>query len=130
MQVVGRAGEADALAGQPAVMQRVLLGQGSATTLSPLTVLVDSSSASASEILAGSLKDNGRATIIGDSQTYGKGKIQSVFDLSDGSALFVTVARYKTPALPDIDRIGIKADAVCGPPGRERTVVLAGAHGS
>ena len=43
------------------------------------------------------MKDNGRAAVIGDAHTYGKGKIQSVFELSDGSALFVTVARYKTP---------------------------------
>ena len=41
--------------------------------------------------------DNGRAAVIGDSHTYGKGKIQTVYELSDGSALFVTVARYKTP---------------------------------
>ena len=46
---------------------------------------------------AGAVKDNGRAAVIGDANTYGKGKIQSVFELSDGSALFVTVARYKTP---------------------------------
>ena len=46
---------------------------------------------------AGALKDNGRASVIGDSATYGKGKIQSVYELADGSALFVTIARYKTP---------------------------------
>ena len=46
---------------------------------------------------AGALKDNGRASVIGDTATYGKGKIQSVYELADGSALFVTIARYKTP---------------------------------
>jgi C-terminal processing protease CtpA/Prc len=45
----------------------------------------------------GALHDNGRAIIMGDSSTYGKGRIQSVFELQDGSALFVTVAKYQTP---------------------------------
>lgn len=118
----------------------------SATTL-PLVVLVNHNSASASEILAGALRDNHRAEVLGGElawldggqnarwcmlaqaaplavervrvhaqpwtaawrqpfpfaprsteSTYGKGKIQSVFELADGSALFVTVAKYKTPA--------------------------------
>ena len=55
-------------------------------------MLVNHNSASASEILAGALRDNHRAIVLGD-QTFGKGKIQSVFELGDGSALFVTVAR-------------------------------------
>lgn len=55
-------------------------------------MLVNGGSASASEILAGALRDNGRATLVGD-RTFGKGKIQSVFELEDGSALFVTVAK-------------------------------------
>ncbi|KAL0376856.1 UNVERIFIED_CONTAM: Carboxyl-terminal-processing peptidase 2, chloroplastic [Sesamum calycinum] len=59
--------------------------------------------ASASEILAGALKDNKRAVLVGE-PTYGKGKIQSVFELSDGSGLAVTVARYETPAHTDIDK--------------------------
>ncbi len=58
----------------------------------PLVVLLNGNSASASEILAGALHDNHRASLIGD-PTYGKGKIQSVFELADGSALFVTVAK-------------------------------------
>ena len=53
---------------------------------------VNGGSASASEILAGALHDSGRAVLVGD-RTFGKGKIQSVFELGDGSALFVTVAR-------------------------------------
>lgn len=53
LQVAGRAGEADALAGKPTVMQRVVLGRGKAATRSPLAVLLNSQSASASEILAG-----------------------------------------------------------------------------
>lgn len=73
--------------------QRVILDAGNAVSERPLAVLVNGGSASASEILAGALRDNGRATLVGD-RTFGKGKIQSVFELEDGSALFVTVAKY------------------------------------
>ncbi|WVZ73158.1 hypothetical protein U9M48_021502 [Paspalum notatum var. saurae] len=72
----------------------------------PLVVLVNKGTASASEILAGALKDNKRAVVYGE-PTYGKGKIQSVFGLSDGSGLAVTVARYETPAHTDIDKVGV-----------------------
>ena len=70
----------------------MLLDDGIAETQRPLTVLINGGSASASEILAGALHDSGRANLIGD-RTFGKGKIQSVFELQDGSALFVTVAK-------------------------------------
>jgi C-terminal peptidase prc len=73
----------------------------------PLAVLVDDHTASASEILAGALKDNCRAVLVGK-QTYGKGLIQSVYELSNGSGLVVTVGRYLTPARVDIAREGIK----------------------
>ncbi|KAH9681513.1 Carboxyl-terminal-processing peptidase 2 [Citrus sinensis] len=75
----------------------------------PLAVLVNKGTASASEILAGALKDNKRAVLFGE-PTYGKGKIQSVFQLSDGSGLAVTVARYETPAHTDIDKVGVIPD--------------------
>ncbi|ONK63892.1 uncharacterized protein A4U43_C07F20000 [Asparagus officinalis] len=75
----------------------------------PLIVLVNKGTASASEILAGALKDNKRAVVYGE-PTFGKGKIQSVFELSDGSGLAVTVARYETPAHTDIDKVGITPD--------------------
>ncbi|KAJ3672090.1 hypothetical protein LUZ60_006811 [Juncus effusus] len=75
----------------------------------PLIVLVNKGTASASEILAGALKDNKRAVLYGE-PTFGKGKIQSVFELSDGSGLAVTVARYETPAHTDIDKVGIIPD--------------------
>jgi carboxyl-terminal processing protease len=80
-----------------------------ALTQDPLVVLVNQGTASASEILAGALKDNGRATIIGE-RTFGKGLIQSLFDLSDGSGLAVTVAKYETPDHIDINKQGIKPD--------------------
>jgi len=75
----------------------------------PLTVLVDRGSASASEVLAGALSDNNRATIVG-SQTYGKALVQAVNSLSDGSGLAVTVAHYYTPNGTDISSTGIAPD--------------------
>ncbi len=82
---------------------------GPALTKAPLVVLVNQGSASASEILAGALQDNGRAKLVGE-KTFGKGLIQSLFDLSDGSGLAVTVAKYETPNHHDIHKLGIKPD--------------------
>ncbi|KAL8162821.1 hypothetical protein V2J09_014310 [Rumex salicifolius] len=84
-------------------------GSSSIAASEPLVVLVNKGTASASEILAGALKDNKRAVLYGE-PTYGKGKIQSVFELSDGSGLAVTVARYETPAHTDIDKVGVIPD--------------------
>jgi carboxyl-terminal processing protease len=80
-----------------------------AITNLPLAVLVDGNSASASEILSGALKDNGRATIIG-TKTFGKALVQSVHSLSDGSGLAVTIAHYYTPNGTDISHKGITPD--------------------
>ncbi|CAM8976258.1 unnamed protein product [Rhodiola kirilowii] len=85
---------------------------GHAITHDPLVVLVNEGSASASEILAGALHDNGRAVLVGH-KTFGKGRIQSVTELHDGSALFITVAKYLSPALHDIDKVGITPDIQC-----------------
>lgn len=84
---------------------------GDAITDKPLTVLVNQGTASASEILAGALQDNGRAVLIGE-KTFGKGLIQSLFDLSDGAGLAVTVAKYETPNHHDINKLGIMPDQV------------------
>ncbi|EEF44333.1 Carboxyl-terminal-processing protease precursor, putative [Ricinus communis] len=84
-------------------------GSGAIATSEPLAVLVNKGTASASEILAGALKDNKRAVLFGE-RTFGKGKIQSVFQLSDGSGLAVTVARYETPGHTDIDKVGVIPD--------------------
>ncbi len=81
----------------------------SALTGLPLAVLVDGNSASASEILAGALKDNRRAKVIG-SQTFGKALVQSVHSLSDGSGMAVTVAHYYTPNGTDIGHKGVTPD--------------------
>ncbi|MGF1538654.1 MAG: S41 family peptidase [Elainellaceae cyanobacterium] len=88
---------------------------GSALTQAPLVVLVNGGTASASEILSGALQDNGRAQIVGE-RTFGKGLIQSLFRLSDGSGLAVTVARYETPNHTDINKQGILPDRVVTAP--------------
>lgn len=68
----------------------------------PLAVLINESSASASEIVAGAIKDNGVGTLVGE-HTFGKGLVQTLFPLGDGSALRLTTARYFTPKLNDIN---------------------------
>jgi carboxyl-terminal processing protease len=78
----------------------------------PITVLVDKGSASASEILAGALKDSGRAVLIG-STTYGKGSVQDVRRLADtGGEFKITVARYYTPSGEYIDKKGVVPNTV------------------
>lgn len=84
---------------------------GTAITDKPLVVLVDGGSASASEILSGALQDDQRAILVG-TKTFGKGLVQSVRGLGDGSGLAVTVAKYLTPSGRDINHAGIEPDIV------------------
>ena len=83
----------------------------SAVTKLPLVVLVDGGSASASEIVTGALKDHKRATLVG-TKTFGKGIVQQVNQLSDGSGVNVTIAHYYTPNNVDIHHKGIAPDVV------------------
>jgi carboxyl-terminal processing protease len=82
---------------------------GRALTAKPLVILVNEGSASASEILSGALQDNNRAVLVGQ-KTFGKGLVQSVRGLSDGSGMTVTIAKYLTPRGRDIHKYGIDPD--------------------
>lgn len=95
--------------GRGHVRNKPLLAHGPALTRAPLTVLINQQSASASEIFAGAVRDNCRAILVGK-RTFGKGLIQSVYELSDGSGMVITNGKYLTPALTDIDREGIAPD--------------------
>jgi carboxyl-terminal processing protease len=92
-------------------IQDIKRANGLALTKRPLVILVNEGSASASEILSGALQDNHRALLVGQ-KTFGKGLVQSVRGLSDGSGMTVTVAKYLTPSGRDIHHRGIEPDVV------------------
>ena len=78
----------------------------------PMVVLVDGNSASASEVLAGAIKDYEKATLVG-TKTYGKGIVQQVIDIGDGSAVKITISSYYSPKGINIHGTGIEPDVVC-----------------
>jgi len=75
----------------------------------PVVLLVDGGTASASEIFAGALQDQGRAVLVGQ-KTYGKASVQQVFDLSDGSSVHITSNKWLTPDRRQIDGQGLAPD--------------------
>lgn len=89
----------------------------------PLVVLINKGSASASEILAGAIKDVKAGTLVGET-SFGKGIVQSVFELGDGAALKITTAKYLTPNKNDIHKKGIEPDVkVTMPEGTDPSVI-------
>jgi carboxyl-terminal processing protease len=89
-------------------------GPGDVSDGARIVVLVNAGSASASEIVAGALRDHGRATIVGNT-TFGKGSVQTVMPLSDGRALKLTTSKYFTPSGESIHEKGIEPDVFLDP---------------
>ncbi|CAB4762624.1 unannotated protein [freshwater metagenome] len=75
----------------------------------PMTVLINRSTASSAEVIAGALQDRNRAVIIGE-KSYGKGTVQEIIELVDGSKLEITIGKYRTPNGRNIDQVGIAPD--------------------
>lgn len=96
-------------AGRDPQFQQAVVSDTSPLIRAPLVVLVNDKTASASEIVASALHDNCRAVLVGK-RTYGKGLIQSVFELQDGSGVVITVGKYVTPKHKDINGNGIEPD--------------------
>lgn len=95
--------------GRDPTSQRTIAASGAPLTRVPLLVLVNDRTASASEIVSAALHDNCRALLVGR-RTFGKGLIQSIYELSDGSGVILTVGKYVTPGHSDIDGRGIEPD--------------------
>ncbi|KAJ1284654.1 hypothetical protein BS78_03G221800 [Paspalum vaginatum] len=96
-------------AGRDHQVQNTIVAESGPMVATPLMLLVNNRTASASEIVASALHDNCKAVLVGE-RTFGKGLIQSVFELHDGSGIVVTVGKYVTPNHKDINGNGIEPD--------------------
>lgn len=92
----------------PKANDKISAQEGVLTDL-PLVVLINEGSASASEIVAGATRDRHRAILVGQ-KSFGKGSVQTLFNLPDGSAIYVTIARYYIPSGVTIDNVGLEPD--------------------
>lgn len=108
---VGPALFEDATPGVGDENELAIINGGAGVNDLPMVVLVDGSTASAAEIVSGSLRDYDRAILVGE-QTLGKGSVQRIFDFSDGGSLRVTVAEWFTPSRARIQGEGIRPDLV------------------
>ena len=87
----------------------VLTSTNSSPDTSPMTILISRSTASSAEVIAGAMQDRNRAVILGE-KSYGKGTVQEILNLFDGSQIEITVGKYRTPAGRIIDQVGITPD--------------------
>lgn len=94
---------------QPEIVHRARQGRAKPANGKPVAVLVNGNTASAAEIVAGAIQDHRRGLLIGE-RTFGKGSVQLIFELSDGSAVRVTAAKWLTPERRELDGTGLRPD--------------------
>ncbi len=104
------------------VVDEVRASGGGALVDLPVVVLMNEYSASSSELVAGALRDNGRATVVG-ARSFGKGSVQTIFDLPDGAGLRLTTMRYYTPSGRTIQAEGIQPDVWIRAEGADETAI-------
>lgn len=119
------AGTIVTIRGRQGTVETQVAHKGGPATSVPIFILVDHGTASASEILAGALRDHGRAKLIG-TRTFGKGTVQTFFDLVDGAGLKLTTARYYTPKGNSLESKGLTPDLVVDDFAAEEIVVGTG----